>query len=161
MDPSCNFELRERAARDWHSAPVDVPEHPDSPLPAHALPSVLRDERPYEAGTVSEGLRAHLDREDERDAWIIRLIFAAKDLAGANLFITFEGRVRFNHCVECLGRSTADDPIVHRGGCRVGRVLSALGWLQEVVCGGLTAEQSAALRRYLAAQDAREAKGGA
>jgi len=95
--------------------------------------------RDYAAGEVPERLRDFMDeigspleeRKDERDAYLSQLLFAARDLARANVMRGCgpEDEGTPLSCRECHFAATSDGRLQHARSCNTGRVFAALAGL--------------------------------
>jgi len=83
----------------------------------------------YVAGEVPDPLRQQLARE-ERDRLFIKLMFAAKRLADAQIL---QGALNHERCTECKQSNAHDHRLQHLGFCRVAEVLSVLADLEKTV----------------------------
>ena len=148
-------DLDMRTTADWLCcSPVDVPgvglTHAHDC--AHSGRRYTLPAREGEPGEMPSSLRALLDQE-ERDGLLSQLIFAARDLAEANLRkshligVVAGIEIRTVGCAECLRPALADHQ-PHNATCRTGRVLSLIGALMALP---VTTELDSTLNRKEAA----------
>lgn len=109
---------------------------------ADASSAVVRG-RAYVAGEVPEPLRSFLDDDtadlrDRRERLFAQLIFAARELAVAQIEPADGAEAAF--CTECVCEAMDGGAIAHEPACRVGRVLQVLVDLVATLPGKETAK---------------------